>query len=233
MGAHEGVHPLHLLICAFSLEPFLPCLSILDCEFGNLVIVDEFVLTFALSIVVVVTFVLALATSSFLAAVWCIFFLCLCDGLPSEIGWEGYVEAVKEYQHVELVEVDELLVDVFAIDSPATFVEEEVYLFIDGEENFCSKVFVTSDVAFILKALLFGFFYKLAKLACQDAQLSEGVLACQHIGFKLEDKGVVVMGYQGCHFGRSLNFVKVSHQTSFLSSKDFDQVGLILFIVCG
>ncbi len=96
-GAHEGVHPLHLLICAFSLECFLPCLSVLDCKFRNLVIVDEFVLVFAISIVAIVTFLLALATSSFFAANQFIFFLCLCNGLPLEIGWEGYVEAVKEY----------------------------------------------------------------------------------------------------------------------------------------
>jgi hypothetical protein len=69
MGAHEGVHPLHLLICAFSLECFLLCLSVLNYKFGNLVDVDEFVLAFALSIVAIITFVLALATSSFLAAV--------------------------------------------------------------------------------------------------------------------------------------------------------------------
>ena len=68
-GAHEDVLPLHLLICAFSLEPFLPCLSVLDCKFGSLVIVDEFVLVFALSIVAIATFVLVLITSSFLAAV--------------------------------------------------------------------------------------------------------------------------------------------------------------------
>ena len=59
---------------------------------------------------------------------------------------------------MEFVEVDELLVDVFAIVAPATFVEEEVYLFINSKEDFHGKVFVTSDAAFILKALLFGFF---------------------------------------------------------------------------
>ena len=86
-----------------------------------------------------------------------------------KIGWDDYVEAVKEYQHVKFVEVDELLVDVFVIVALATFVKEEVYLFINVKEDYCGKVFVTSNVAFILKALLFGFFYKSAKLACQDA----------------------------------------------------------------
>ena len=152
--AHESVHPIHLLICAFSLEHFLPCLSILDCKFGNLVIIDEFVLVIALSIIAIVTFALALATSSFLAAIWIVYFLCLCDGLPLEIGWEGYVEAVKGYQHVEFAEVDELHIVVFAIVTPATFVKEEVYQFIGGEEDFCIKVFVTRDAAFILKIFL-------------------------------------------------------------------------------
>jgi hypothetical protein len=71
-----------------------------------------------------------------------------------EIGWEGYVEAVKGYQHVEFAEVDELHIVVFAIVTPATFVKEEVYQFIGGEEDFCIKVFVTRDAAFILKIFL-------------------------------------------------------------------------------
>ena len=54
------------------------------------------------------------------------------------------------------------------------------------------------------------------------------VLACQRVGFEWEDKGMVVVGNRCCHFGGSLNFVKVLHQTC----KDFDQEGSILFIVC-
>ena len=57
-----------------------------------------------------------------------------------------------------LLKLMNCLLTFFAIVAPATFVKEEVYLFINRKEDFCGKVFVTSDVAFIRKVLHFGFF---------------------------------------------------------------------------
>ncbi len=144
-----------------------------------------------------------------------------------------YVEAEQEDQHVKLVKVDELFFDILTVIAPAAFVEEEVYLFIDSQEDFGSEVFISGDASFVLEAVLFGFFDKLAELACQDARLSEDVLACQHVSFELKDEGMVVLCYQGCHFCGCLDFVEVLHQASFLSSKNLDEERSIFFFVYG
>ncbi len=86
---------------------------------------------------------------------------------------------------MKFVKVDELFVDVHTVVAPAVFVEEEIYLFGKSQEDFGSKVFVSNNALFVLEAVLFCFFDKLAELACQDTRLSKDVLACQHVSFEL------------------------------------------------
>ncbi len=120
---------------------------------------------------------------------------------------------------MKFVKVDELFIDILVVITPVAFVKEEVYLFVDSQKDFGSKVFVSGNALFVLKAVLFGYFDKLAELACQDAQLSKDVLACQHVSFELKDKGMVVLWYQGCHFVDALTSLRFRIKPPFCPAK--------------
>ncbi len=61
---------------------------------------------------------------------------------------------------MKFVEVDDFFVDILMVIAPAAFVEEKVYLFVNHQEDFCMKVFVPSNAAFVLNAVLFSFSMK-------------------------------------------------------------------------
>lgn len=90
--AHDGTVQLDSLVDAFPLECFLPRFSFLHFELGDLVIVDESVVSLATALVILA---ISLAFPSapllgiiLLARCW------LCGSFLVEIGWKGDVETV-------------------------------------------------------------------------------------------------------------------------------------------
>jgi hypothetical protein len=147
-----------------------------------------------------------------------------------EIGRVGDVVTRQKDAHVKVFKVDEAFVDILAVVAPSAFLKKEVDLLVNFQEYFCSKVFASGDVTFVVNDVLFDSLDKMTELVCQNAGLPEDILAGKSVGLELKDKRVKVLGDQYCHLCGCLDIVKVSHQASFPCQEDVDLEGYVFVV---
>ena len=182
-GANVCAQELYTFVRALALEALLPRFIILHFEFGNLVGVDQFVVTLASSLVLF-SITLALSLSRLLVGAVLFAWRGLRDRhFFVEVGRECHIEARQEDVHVEVLKVDKSFVNILAIVTAATLVQNHVHLFLDCKKNLCGEVFVDRNAILVVDAVPPHFFNKEDELDCQPAGFSEDVFARACVSF--------------------------------------------------